>query len=568
MDRKILIIPEGWAWISLEDALLKLTDGSHNPPERKADGIPMLSAQNIENNRITFENVRYISLKDFESECERTNIEVGDVLLTIVGSIGRAAFVSETIKTKFAIQRSVALLKPSSFLDGKYLMYLIQSPFFQKELNENAKGTAQKGVYLKTLKAFHIPITSLNEQRIIVSQIDSLFSKLEEAESGLKKAERELKIYSQSLLKKAFDGELTKNWRDNKSIDAYQELQCIQKKRKEYYNSELKNKTSKAPKADFNFVFKRDNNISTWAESTLDNLIDINARIGWKGLTKKEYTSEGALFLSVHSLNYGKNVVFKDANYISIGRYEESPEIQLKENDILLCKDGAGIGKLGIIKNLPDIATVNSSLLVINGREVFNSDFLYYFFLGPDMQRLVNEKISGSAIPHLFQKDIKKFSLKVPPILEQNEIVGILESRFTLADNIEKVIDNTLDNITVLKHSILKKAFEGKLVNNDTNESVVDLLKQIEKEKDAYLKSQRELVHSKPKQKKQMEEKKSILEILKESNTPITVQQLWESSTSEGDIERFYNEIKDIYDQIVEVKSETESLLSIKNENQ
>ena len=180
------------------------------------------------------------------------------------------------------------------------------------------------------------------------------------------------------------------------------------------------------------------------------------------------------------------------------------------------------------------------------------------------MQQLVNEKISGSAIPHLFQKDIKKFSLKVPPMLEQNEIVEILESKLTLADNIEKSIDNTLNNITVLKHSILRKAFEGKLVNHVANESAIELLKQIKKEKDAYLKFQKELTHSKPKKKKQMEEKKSILEILKESNTPITVQQLWESSTSEGDIEKFYNDIKDIYDQIVEVKSETESLLSIK----
>ena len=251
-------------------------------------------------------------------------------------------------------------------------------------------------------------------------------------------------------------------------------------------------------------------------------------------------------------------------NYISIERYEESPEIQLKENDILLCKDGAGIGKVGIIKKLPNIATVNSSLLVINSREVFNPDFLYYFFSGPDMQRLVNDKISGSAIPYLFQKDIKQFRLKVPPMLEQNKIVEILESRFTLADNIEKVVNGTLDKIVVLKHSILKRAFEGNLVLNNTDGSVGDLLKRIKKEKDEYIKSQRELIDNKPKQKQQMEEKKSILEVLKESSTPITVLQLWENSNSQGDIERFYNEIKDIYDQIIEVKSETESLLSLK----
>lgn len=552
-------LPEGWVWTTIGEIAILSSGGT---PDRRIQGyfngsIPWVKSGELNYNIITDteEKVTDIGLEHSSAKI----IPSGALLIALYGStVGKLAFLGVDAATNQAV---ASIITTKSF-EKKYLYYYLTNN--REKLLQKRIGGAQPNISQKILHDFPLPLASTGEQRAITSQIDSLFSKLEEAEKGLKKAQGELNIYRQALLKKAFDGELTKNWRSNKSTDAYQELCSIQTKRKEVYNAELKNKPNKNAKADFDFVFKRDNNISTWAESTLNNLIDINARIGWRGLTKKEYTSKGALFLSVHSLNYGKNVVFEDANYISIERYEESPEIQLKENDILLCKDGAGIGKVGIIKKLSDIATVNSSLLVINGREVFNPDFLYYFFLGPDMQRLVNEKISGSAIPHLFQKDIKKFSLKVPPMLEQNEIAGILESRFTLANNIEKSIDNALDNITVLKHSILKKAFEGKLVSHVANESAIELLKQIKKEKDAYLKSQRELIRNKPKQKKQMEEKKSILDILKESNTPITVQQLWESSTSEGDIERFYNEIKDIYDQIVEVKSETESLLSIK----
>ena len=183
------------------------------------------------------------------------------------------------------------------------------------------------------------------------------------------------------------------------------------------------------------------------------------------------------------------------------------------------------------------------------------------------MQRLVNEKISGSAIPHLFQKDIKKFKLKVPPILEQDKIVEILESRFTLVDNLEKSAQNVLKEIIALRHSILKKAFEGRLVNYISNGSIEDLLKDIQEEKRLYLEKQKEINLNKPKEKKKMEEKKSILEILKESNTPISAQELWEKSTSDGDIERFYSEIKEIYYQIDELKSETESLLTLKDEN-
>ena len=117
------------------------------------------------------------------------------------------------------------------------------------------------------------------------------------------------------------------------------------------------------------------------------------------------------------------------------------------------------------------------------------------------------------------------------------------------------------------KHSILKKAFEGRLVSYTSNESVENLLNDIQKEKRLYLENQKELNRSKPKQKKKMEEKKSILDILKESNSPISAQKLWEKSTSEGDIERFYSEIKEIYHQIDELKSKTESLLTLKDEN-
>lgn len=560
MNNKIqyLHLPKGWIWTTIGEIAILSSGGT---PDREIQGyfngnIPWVKSGELNYNVITNtdEKITDIAIENSSAKV----VPSGTLLVALYGNtVGKLAFLGVDAATNQAV---ASIITTSSF-EQKYLYYYLLNN--REKLLQKRIGAAQPNISQKILANFPIPLSSLEEQRVITSSIDSLFSKLKEAESLLRNSEMKLKVYKQALLKKAFDGELTKNWRQDKALDAYKELINIQKERGELNKSKIK-KEDKKHRADYNFVFKRDVNISMWAESTLDNLIDINARIGWRGLTKKEYTSTGAILLSVHSLNYGKNVVFKDVNYVSIERYEESPEIQLKVNDILLCKDGSGIGKVGIIKKLPNIATVNSSLLVINGREVFNPDFLYYFFLGPDMQRLVNGKISGSAIPHLFQKDIKQFKLKVPPILEQNEIVEILESRFSLADNIEKVVNSTLDKITVLKHSILKKAFEGELVKNSTTEPAVNLLEQIKIEKIEYLKSQKELVRNKPKQKKQMEEKKSVLEVLKEYSTPITVQQLWESSNSDGDIEMFYSQIKDIYDQIIEVKSETESLLSLK----
>ncbi|WP_312763530.1 restriction endonuclease subunit S [Epilithonimonas sp.] len=555
-------LPKGWLWTTIGDIAILSSGGTPDRGNRsyfKGD-IPWVKSGELNYNTIV-ETEETISQEALESSSAKI-LPSGTLLIALYGStVGKLAFLGIDAATN----QAVAALKTTKSFESKYLYYYLLNN--RERLLQKRVGGAQPNISQKILQIFPIPLAALYEQRIIVHQIESLFSKLYEAEKGLRTANNSLKTYRQVLLKNAFEGMLTKNWRKDLPIDAYQELTEIRRKRKDKYNTEIVNKKEKKIKINFEFDYKKDNKISSWAVSSLDNLININARIGWRGLTKKEYTNEGALFLSVHSLNYGKNVVFKDANFISIERYEESPEIQLKENDILLCKDGAGIGKVGIIKKMPDIATVNSSLLVIDAREVFNPDFLYYFFLGPDMQRLVNEKISGSAIPHLFQKDIKKFKLKVPPILEQDKIVEILESRFTLVDNLEKTIDNVLNEIIALKQSILKKAFEGRLVNYTSKESVEKLLNDIQEEKRLYLENQKELNHSKPRQKKQMEQKKSIIDILKKSDSPISAQELWEKSTSEGDIERFYSEIKEIYYQIDELKSKTESLLILKDEN-
>ncbi len=74
-----------------------------------------------------------------------------------------------------------------------------------------------------------------------------------------------------------------------------------------------------------------------WQRRQLGELAELRGRIGWRGLTAKEYTKEGPLFLSVHSLNYGDYVDFRDAFHISRQRYDESPEIMLREGDVLIC---------------------------------------------------------------------------------------------------------------------------------------------------------------------------------------------------------------------------------------
>ena len=155
-----------------------------------------------------------------------------------------------------------------------------------------------------------------------------------------------------------------------------------------------------------------------WAEIELGDHVYIAGRIGWRGLKAEEYKASGPMLLSVPNLNHGDDVNFSRVNHISVVRYEESPEIQLKIGDTLLVKDGAGIGKLGFVTELPSRATVNSSLLVVRPQNgLLVSKFLFYYLKGPRFQEIALNRITGSSTPHLFQKDIKQFRVLVPPIV-------------------------------------------------------------------------------------------------------------------------------------------------------
>ena len=170
-------LPDSWNWTSLREIALSISDGSHNPPPNNGSGIPLLSAANINDNSILMNEIsRWITNEEWKIENQRTNIEVGDVLLTIVGSIGRSAVVQNN--NHFALQRSVAVIKPC-LINPLYLMHIVQSPQIQKWLTDNSKGTAQKGIYLNALSLMIIPIPPLAEQARIVERIHIAYKQLD-----------------------------------------------------------------------------------------------------------------------------------------------------------------------------------------------------------------------------------------------------------------------------------------------------------------------------------------------------------------------------------------------------
>jgi type I restriction enzyme S subunit len=200
-----------------------------------------------------------------------------------------------------------------------------------------------------------------------------------------------------------------------------------------------------------------------WSSTLLPEVVYFAGRIGWRGLKAEEYTQAGAILLSVYNLNNGPNVDFSEVNYVSTERYEESPEIKVRHHDVLLTKDGAGIGKAGFVASLPGRATINSSLLLLRSFGAIDPKFLFYSLIGPRMQGLVKDRITGSTTPHLFQKDIRQFELVIPPLAEQQRIVAKLEALLARVNAARQQLAKVPAILKRFRQSVLAAACSGRL---------------------------------------------------------------------------------------------------------
>lgn len=172
-EEKPFELPKSWEWSRLGVLASKLTDGSHNPPRDSGAGYPMLSSQNVwEGGVVDFTSpTRYVGEADFLIENSRTAAVPGDVLLTIVASLGRSAVVPIGAPA-FVLQRSVAVIR--SGLNPEFCSLFLRSPVARAYYDLHGKGTAQKGIYLGKLGAMPIAVPPLAEQSRIVTRVQAL----------------------------------------------------------------------------------------------------------------------------------------------------------------------------------------------------------------------------------------------------------------------------------------------------------------------------------------------------------------------------------------------------------
>ncbi len=168
-------IPDSWVWCRLGDIANKLTDGTHYTPKYTEEGIPFLSVKDMSSGKLDFRSTRHISPEEHKILFSRCNPEIGDLLLTKVGTTGIPIIV-DTDK-EFSLFVSVALIKfNTKLINSKFLVHLINSPLVQNQCTNATRGVGNKNWVMRDIANTLIALPPLSEQKLIVEKVEEVLS--------------------------------------------------------------------------------------------------------------------------------------------------------------------------------------------------------------------------------------------------------------------------------------------------------------------------------------------------------------------------------------------------------
>lgn len=194
--------------VELLDLATDITDGDHLPPPKSESGVPFITIGNIDKRtrEIDFSDTFSVPQSYFQGLKGNRRPRLGDVLYTVTGSFGIPVLVAED--RDFCFQRHIGLVRPKPGVESAWLEYLLLSPQVFSQAEETATGTAQKTVSLKSLRGFRVPKVPVGAQRGMVATLDAFVEESEHLESIYRQKLAALDELKQSLLHRAFNGDL------------------------------------------------------------------------------------------------------------------------------------------------------------------------------------------------------------------------------------------------------------------------------------------------------------------------------------------------------------------------
>lgn len=382
--------------MKIKDVCLGITDGSHNPPQGvENSNYLMLSSKNIFDDEITFDSPRYLTQIDFEQENKRSKVKSGDVLLTIVGTVGRVAVVDEKMP-QFTLQRSVAVLHPNKDIcSSRYLMYALRGK--RMYIESRAKGVAQKGIYLKEVADIELQVPEISEQNAIVEVLD--------------KSALIMKFYQQQLQK----------------LDELVKARFI-----ELFGDPLGNDKG-------------------WQKALIAEVCNAIFGGGTPSKSHPEYFAGSIPWVSPKDMK--SSVINDSIDHITEEAIAHSTTNLVPANSVLM------VIRSGILKHTLPVAvnslpvTINQDMKAFVPNETVKTAFLLYFFKAIENDVLAG--VRGVTADNIDFKAFQKRTIIVPPLALQEQFVAFV----TQADKSKVAVQKALDEAQLLFDSLMQKYF-------------------------------------------------------------------------------------------------------------
>ncbi|EDO59771.1 type I restriction modification DNA specificity domain protein [[Clostridium] leptum DSM 753] len=413
-------VPKNWCWVRFSKIinLISGRDAKLTDCNSLGIGIPyILGASNLENNVFTIE--RWI-------ENPQVISLKNDVLLSVKGTIGKVYLQKEE---KVNISRQIMAIRTSSTLFPRFTYWLVNniSDSFRQAGNGLIPGISREDILQK-----EVPFPPLPEQQRIVDRIESLFAKLDEAKQKTQEALNSYETRKAAILHKAFTGELTARWRKEHGLG-----------------------------------------MESWEKYKFNDILDV--RDGTHD--SPTYFDQGFPLITSKNLKDGK-ITDKDLKFISKEDYDKINErSKVDIGDILFAMIGT-IGNPVVVETQPKFAIKNVALFKNIGKA--SPYFVKYFLESKKVIDRMEKDAKGSTQKFVSLGYLRAFNILLPKSKEQTEIVRILDDLLAKEQQAKEAAEAVLDQIDLMKKSILARAFRGELgTNNPAEESAVELVKNI-----------------------------------------------------------------------------------------
>lgn len=481
VESKILDgIPESWVKTTLGDCFKWGSGGT--PKSANSDyyggNIPWLVIGDL-NDGIVTSSGQSISPEGLKNSSAKL-VEEGTLLLAMYGSIGKLGIAGMKLATNQAIAFAI-----QNEIDTKYLFNFLR--YARPHLNDLGKGATQQNISQAVIKAFPFPLAPLNEQKRIVAKIEALFSELDNGIAALKTAREQLKVYRQSVLKHAFEGKLTAQWREDnadKLETPEQLLARIRTERETRYQQQLaawqqavevweaSGKEGKKPSKPSKIEqlepakFTDFKVPKSWTIAELANIA--HESVLGKMLDKQKNSGMERPYLGNINVRWGQF----DLNELKMMRieYSEVDRYSLKSGDLVICEGGEP-GRCSIwLGDNDDNVFIQKALHRVRFTQSYLPKFAFYYLsYAVPLERVVKH-FTGTTIKHLTGAGLAKVQLPICSVREQDEIVSIIETKLSEVDALDSELKVQLVKAETLRQSILKKAFSGQLVAQDAND--------------------------------------------------------------------------------------------------